>query len=76
MDESKVAEWSRRLDAGSRMSREAHVRFCEGLGGKFPRATLCARQAGQSSFACEILCLPLRATTRAVAVPRFCGARR
>jgi|GEM_PF-5578362 len=24
---------------GSRMSREAHVRFCEGLGGRFPRPT-------------------------------------
>ena len=29
-----------RLDDGSRMSREVHVRFCEGLGVKFPRATL------------------------------------
>lgn len=28
-----------RLDDGSRMSREAHVRFCEGLGGKFPWST-------------------------------------
>ena len=28
-----------RLDNKSRMSREAHVRFCEGLGVKFPRAT-------------------------------------
>ena len=25
---------------GSRMSREVHVRFCEGLGVRFPRATL------------------------------------
>jgi hypothetical protein len=25
-----------RLDDGSRMSREAHVRFCEGLGLKCP----------------------------------------
>ena len=28
-----------RLDDGSRMSREAHVRFCEGLGVKFPWST-------------------------------------
>ncbi len=27
------------LDDGSRMSREAHVRFCEGLGVRFPRPT-------------------------------------
>jgi len=27
------------LDDGSRMSREAHVRFCEGLWVKFPRST-------------------------------------
>jgi hypothetical protein len=27
------------LDDGSRMSREVHVRFCEGLGVKVPRAT-------------------------------------
>ncbi len=26
-------------DDGCRMSREAHVRFCEGVGVKFPRAT-------------------------------------
>ena len=26
-------------DDGSRMSRETHVRFCEGVGVKFPRAT-------------------------------------
>lgn len=30
--------WSR-LDAGSRMSREAHVRFWESVGVQFPRAT-------------------------------------
>ena len=29
----------RGLDDGSRMSREAHVRFCEGLGVQFPRPT-------------------------------------
>jgi hypothetical protein len=29
-----------RLLDGSRMSRETHVRFCEGLGVKFPRSTL------------------------------------
>ncbi len=28
-----------RLDDGSRMSGDVHVRFCEGLGVKFPRAT-------------------------------------
>ena len=41
LDESKVAGMSRWLNAGSRMRRESHVRFCEGLGGKFPWATLC-----------------------------------
>ena len=30
---------------GSRMSREVHVRFCEGLGVRFPRATLLTNQA-------------------------------
>ena len=29
-----------RLNDGSRMSGDAHVRFCEGLGVKFPGATL------------------------------------
>ncbi|VDO42925.1 unnamed protein product, partial [Brugia timori] len=29
----------RMLDDGSRLSREAHVRFCEGLGVRFPRPT-------------------------------------
>lgn len=28
-----------RLNDGSRMSREIHVRFCKGLGVKLPRAT-------------------------------------
>lgn len=28
-----------RLDDKSRMSREAHVRFCESVGGRFPCAT-------------------------------------
>jgi len=28
-----------RLDDRSRMSREAHVRICEGVGVKFPRST-------------------------------------
>ena len=28
-----------RLDDGSRMSGDVHVRFCESLGVKFPRAT-------------------------------------
>src|SRR5580658_5565154 len=28
-----------RLDRRSRMRRESHVRFCEGAGGQFPRAT-------------------------------------
>ena len=32
-------EHCRRLDDGSRMSREAHVRFCEGLGVQLPRPT-------------------------------------
>jgi hypothetical protein len=27
------------MDKKSRMKREFYVRFCEGLGGKFPRAT-------------------------------------
>src|SRR5215471_2916579 len=31
--------YDRRLDHKSRMGREFHVRFCEGLGVKFPRAT-------------------------------------
>jgi hypothetical protein len=30
---------SQRSDDGSRMSREAHVRFCEGLRVKLPRPT-------------------------------------
>lgn len=34
-----VWHWHERLDAGSRMNREVPVRFCEGLGVKFPRAT-------------------------------------
>jgi len=29
-----------RLNDGSRMNGDVHVRFCEGLGVKFPRATL------------------------------------
>jgi putative transposase len=38
---SCIGNWdvSRRLDDGSRMSREAHVRFCEGLRVKLPRST-------------------------------------
>ena len=32
-------EFDLRLDNKSRMSREVHVRFCEGLGVRFPRAT-------------------------------------
>ncbi len=32
-----------RLNDGSRMNGDVHVRFCEGLGVKFPRATLPAR---------------------------------
>ena len=37
---SKQMVWEAfRLDNKSRMSREAHVRFCEGLGVKLPRAT-------------------------------------
>ena len=28
------------LPDGSRMNREVHVRFCEGLWGRFPRSTL------------------------------------
>ena len=32
--------WGLRLNNGSRMSREVHVRFCEGLAGKFRRSTL------------------------------------
>src|SRR3954471_21644700 len=31
--------YDRRLDHKSRMGREFHVRFCEGLGVQFPRAT-------------------------------------
>ena len=34
----------------------------------------CARLAGHRVFACETLCFPLRATARAVAVLRVCGA--
>ncbi len=36
---------------GSRMSREVHVRFCEGLGVRFPRAThlICAFQYGSDA---------------------------
>ena len=30
---------NQRLDGRSRMKREFHVRFCEGAGGQFPRAT-------------------------------------
>ena len=39
-------EFVLRPDNKSRMSREVHVRFCEGLGVKFPRATrlVCAFQ--------------------------------
>jgi RNA-directed DNA polymerase len=33
------SEFAPRLDNKSRMSREIHVRFCEGLGVRFPRAT-------------------------------------
>jgi len=32
--------WGLRLNNGSRMSCEVHVRFCEGLAGKFRRSTL------------------------------------
>ena len=31
--------FDQRLDDKSRMSREAHVRFCESVGVRFPRAT-------------------------------------
>jgi len=34
-----VSASNRRLGGKSRMRREFHVRFCEGLGGRFPRAT-------------------------------------
>jgi len=37
-----IGRWEsnrQRLDEKSRMSREAHVRFCESVGVKFPRAT-------------------------------------
>ncbi len=34
-----------RLNDGSRMSGDVHVRFCEGLGVKFPRATLPAKSS-------------------------------
>src|SRR5687768_13766303 len=41
--------YDRRLDHKSRMGREFHVRFCEGLGVQFPRATrlviLCRTEA-------------------------------
>ena len=38
---SCIGNWDayQRLDDGSRMSREAHVRFCEGLRVKLPRST-------------------------------------
>ena len=40
-EESPWIKQSRqRLDDGSRMRREAHVRFCESARGKLPRATL------------------------------------
>ena len=43
------SEFDLRLDNKSRMSREVHVRFCEGLGVRFPRATrlvvLCRSQS-------------------------------
>src|SRR6202040_2152008 len=40
--------YDRRLDHKSRMGREFHVRFREGLGAKFPRATRLIM-----GFACE-----------------------
>ena len=37
---SNVSDWSHAESGdGSRMSRETHVRFCEGVGVKFPCAT-------------------------------------
>ncbi len=39
-----------RLDNGSRMSREVHVRFCEGLGVRLPRAHLRLRGALKWQF--------------------------
>jgi len=36
---SRIGSRRQRLDDRSRMNQEVHVRFCEGLGVKFPRAT-------------------------------------
>jgi len=36
---AKARDIGRRLDSKSRMSGDAHVRICESLGVKFPRAT-------------------------------------
>ena len=43
MGETKSLECLSRLNDGSRMNGDVHVRFCEGLGVKFPRATLPAK---------------------------------
>jgi hypothetical protein len=37
--QGKVAKKKRQLDDKSRMTGDCHVRICEGLGVKFPRAT-------------------------------------
>ena len=40
MTTAKPYGFDLRLDNKSRMSREAHVRFCEGLGGEIPPGLL------------------------------------
>ena len=46
---NKEKPFDQRLDNKSRMNREVHVRFREGVGVKFPRATRL-----HSGFSCEI----------------------
>jgi RNA-directed DNA polymerase len=50
--------WGLRLNNGSRMSREVHVRFCEGLAGKFRRSTLlvilCCTEEGAKKALTEV----------------------
>ena len=60
------------------MNREIHVRFWEGLGVRFPRATHCDRLAGQCVFAWGGIVLPAprhskssRGTPRLRRLPRI-----
>ena len=78
-----------RLDNKSRMSREVHVRFCEGLGVRPPRATrrniyVRSERSGQrvmasiTRFIVKRLCLKVNASKSAVAPPQdrhFLGFR-